>query len=191
MHGSESNHASKMLPHLILTIRLLTFLGPTYAQDSSTTRVSSHESHSTCTLDLVGWMSQMATATTTYGHRRCQKSTLCCLQDMYKICTNICTSRCLIARFRPGSTAPFGPSLMTMPHVSRLLPAQIRHIWGARNVEEIARFMTCADRTSGRGSVGFRPVLPAGKTGGNTHTLKWRRPDVLTPGQFFTGCDSA
>ncbi|KAK7753195.1 hypothetical protein SLS62_004928 [Diatrype stigma] len=56
-----------------------------------------------------------------------------------------------------------------------LLPAQIRRIWGARNVEEIARLMTCSDRISGRGSVGFRRFLPAGKTGGNTHTLKWRQ----------------
>lgn len=58
-----------------------------------------------------------------------------------------------------------------------LLPAQIRRIWGAQSVEEIAGLMTCEDRVGGRGSVGFRRFLPAGadNTGGNTHTLKWRQ----------------
>ncbi|KAI1257567.1 hypothetical protein MGN70_000610 [Eutypa lata] len=56
-----------------------------------------------------------------------------------------------------------------------LLAAQLRRIWGSKDVEDIARLLTCADRTGGRGSVGFSRFLPAGKTGGNLHTFKWRQ----------------
>ncbi|RYP72008.1 hypothetical protein DL771_004477 [Monosporascus sp. 5C6A] len=58
-----------------------------------------------------------------------------------------------------------------------ILGAQLRRIWGADGVEELARLMKCSERTAvyERGSVGFTRFLPAGKTGGNTHTFEWRQ----------------
>ncbi|RYP80269.1 hypothetical protein DL770_006297 [Monosporascus sp. CRB-9-2] len=68
-----------------------------------------------------------------------------------------------------------------MEHLPKLgaenvLGAQLRRIWGGNGVEELARLMECSERTAvyERGSVGFTRFLPAGKTGGNTHTFEWR-----------------
>ncbi|RYP08790.1 hypothetical protein DL764_001701 [Monosporascus ibericus] len=58
-----------------------------------------------------------------------------------------------------------------------VLGAQLRRIWAADGVEELARLMECSGSTAvyERGSVGFTRFLPAGKTGGNTHTFEWRQ----------------
>ncbi|KAI1777357.1 putative amidoligase enzyme-domain-containing protein [Hypoxylon cercidicola] len=51
-----------------------------------------------------------------------------------------------------------------------------RTMQGARDIEELAEIM--GNHTylpSERGSVGFRRFLPAGKTGGNTHTFEFRQ----------------
>ncbi len=61
-------------------------------------------------------------------------------------------------------------------HGHGLLAARLRRIWGAGGVEELADLMMCTEMTiSERGSVGFKRFLPAGKTGGNTHTFEWRQ----------------
>ncbi|KAI0102278.1 putative amidoligase enzyme-domain-containing protein [Nemania sp. FL0031] len=61
--------------------------------------------------------------------------------------------------------------------LTNLQDAQLRHIWGCHNIEEIGKLMQGADGegVDERGSIGFRRFLPAGKTGGNIQTFEWRQ----------------
>ncbi|KAJ8126821.1 hypothetical protein O1611_g6818 [Lasiodiplodia mahajangana] len=85
-----------------------------------------------------------------------------------------------------------------VPRVSltTLQDAQLRCIWGCRNIEEVAELMqgSGAKGVDERGSMGFQRFLPAGKTGGNIQTFEWRQMysslDAEYISQWVKVCDA-